>query len=278
MMRAISVCAVGVLLSILSVALPNAATAAGCLDTDFAIGACVGNGSIDIGAGTTRPGRDGNRGGGRDDSSHGSGDSGSGSDSGISPGGESCDASFRDCYTFGAPPSPEGPGSDAPAAPAVTIRDIASFAPNTPSLRTQPDRWAVVRLPLNVIATAAVHIREGTLLGQLAEVRFTPIAYSFDYGDGTTNTVTDGGAGWVELGLREFSETPTSHTFGTAGRYMVTVSVDYAAEFRHGGSPWTAVSGSLTIPTDTPLQVSVREAKTVLVDRDCRHPRRGPGC
>ncbi|MGG7465437.1 MULTISPECIES: PKD domain-containing protein [unclassified Plantibacter] len=162
--------------------------------------------------------------------------------------------------------------------PAITIHEIASFAPVSPTLRMEPSGWAVVGLPANFIAGAGNHVRSGVLLGQSAEVRFAPTRFVFDFSDGDALSSASGGATWAAAGLREFSETPTSHTYGVPGKFVATVSVEYAAEYRIGGGEWTAVPGFLSIPTDSPITVTVRSARTVLVDRLCTHPRPGPGC
>ncbi|WP_169077976.1 PKD domain-containing protein [Microcella alkalica] len=146
-------------------------------------------------------------------------------------------------------------------------------------LRSEPDGWAVRGLDANILATGGSSIRTGELFGITAEVRFTPVAYTFDYGDGTAplNTATPG-ATWEALGLAEFDPTATSHVYDSAGTYTVTLLVDYAAEYRVGDGDYIPIPGTLAIPS-TPIQIVVADsATTALVERSCRADPSGPGC
>lgn len=178
----------------------------------------------------------------------------------------------------GAPAAP--PPADAPAGtPGITIRDVASFRPELAVLGSEPDGWAVRGLDANILATGGSSIRTGELFGVTAEVRFTPVAYTFDYGDGSVplSTATPG-ATWEDLGLAEFDPTATSHVYDSAGTYTVTLLVDYAAEYRVGGGDFTAIPGTLAIPS-APIDIVVADsATTALVDRSCRADPTGPGC
>jgi len=135
----------------------------------------------------------------------------------------------------------------------------------------------VVGLPTNFIASAPVHTRSGALLGFPAEVRFTPVGFRWDFGDGQGRDSADGGATWAALNLPEFSDTPTSHTFTGTGGHSIGLSVVYSADYRFAGIPWRTVRGTLSVPT-SPLSVVVAEAHTVLVNRGCTGNAAGPGC
>lgn len=179
----------------------------------------------------------------------------------------------------GAPAAPP-PADAAPGTPGITIRDVASFRPELATLSSEPSGWAVRGLDANVLATGGSSIRTGELFGTVAEVRFTPVAYLFDYGDGSAPLSTSTpGATWESLGLDEFAPTPTSHVYAASGTYTVTLLVDYAAEYRIGGSgAFTPIPGTLAIPS-TPIEIVVADsAATALVDRDCVSNPRGPGC
>jgi hypothetical protein len=175
-----------------------------------------------------------------------------------------------------APPPPEAPAGT----PGITIRDVASFRPELATLSSEPNGWSVRGLHANVLASGGSSTRAGELFGIQAEVRFTPVAYSFDYGDGSAplSTATSG-ATWAALGLAEFDPTPTSHAYESGGTFTVTLLVDYAAEYRVGGAgAFTPIPGPLAIPS-APITIVVADsAATALVDRDCTANPRGPGC
>ena len=177
--------------------------------------------------------------------------------------------------TRAAPPPPAAPAGT----PGVTIRDVASFRPELAVLRSEPDGWAVRGLDANILATGGSSTRTGELFGITAEVRFTPVAYTFDYGDGSVplSTATPG-ATWEALGLAEFDPTPTSHVYDSAGTYTVTLLVDYAAEYRVGGGAFIPIPGTLAIPSAAIDIVVADSATTALVDRICRADPAGPGC
>lgn len=164
-----------------------------------------------------------------------------------------------------------------PGMPAVTLSDIARFRPQPPTQRMQPDGWMIVGLDTNFYAPVERHIVSGTLLGAPAEVRFTPVAYRWRYGDSTSARLTSKGATWQALGVREFDPTPTSHIYRASGTYVIDLDVEYTAEYRFAGGTWTRLSGIIVLPANQ-LIATAGDAVTVLVDRDCAQPPAGPGC
>lgn len=157
----------------------------------------------------------------------------------------------------------------------VTIADIAAFRPASAGHGMQPGGWAVVGLPTNFYSSGSSSIDSGTLLSQAAEVRFTPVAWRWNYGDGTSLRSSSAGRPWTHAD--EFSPTSTTHVFAQRGRYTVTLVIDYRAEWRVAGGPWVPIVGILSVPAP-PQQLSVIGARTVLVDEDCVANPAGPGC
>ncbi|BAU32034.1 PKD domain-containing protein [Microcella alkaliphila] len=168
--------------------------------------------------------------------------------------------------------------SDASGPQIITLADIANFTPQSPVQYMQPDRWMVVGLPTNFYTDIAPHVVGGQLLGQPADVRFTPFAYAWNYGDGTAITHSTPGGTWQALGLDEFDATPTSHVYEAEGTYTITLTVAYAAEYRYAGGPWTRIAGYLELPANELVAEATSDAVTVLVDRDCTRAPLGPGC
>jgi hypothetical protein len=166
-------------------------------------------------------------------------------------------------------------GTDIPWRP-ITIADLESFSPAPPAITAEPDGWAAVGLPANFVARAQQQVVPGVLLGAPAEVRFTPVAYSWDYGDGTRRMTTESGGTWDALGLAELTPTPTSHTYAARGTVSTSLTVTYAAEYRFLGPSWNPVVGTLDVSTP-PLPLVVVTAETMLVAGDCASSA-GPGC
>lgn len=159
----------------------------------------------------------------------------------------------------------------------ITITDIAAFRPQAPRQTMQPDGWMVVGLPTNFIAHTGRHVVGGMLLGQSAEVRFTPVGYRWRYGDGTAVRRTSPGATWSALGLREFDATATSHVYRATGTYLIELDVEFTAEYRFAGGQWRGLAGVIVLPAND-LLATAGDAVTVLVDRDCTTAPHGPGC
>lgn len=172
-----------------------------------------------------------------------------------------------------AEPEPESPA----AAVVVTMRDIASFRPTKPGNGMEPGGWAIEDLAANFVAVASVEVVSGTLLGQPADVRFTPVGYRWTHSDGAIVESGHPGATWEALGLREFSPTGTSHVYAESGEYTVALDVVLRAEYRFAGSGWRSIAGTLTVAGE-PQRVLVGEFDTVLTQGDCRAFPSGPGC
>ncbi len=148
----------------------------------------------------------------------------------------------------------------------ITVQDVARYLPATATLHTEPDGWAVVDVPANFWVDVAPVTVDGELLGAAAEVRFTPRAYRWDYGDSASQTTTAPGATWAALGQEELTETATSHEYEKRAVVQPTVTVLYAAEYRLAGGPWTGIDGAV-IDTTPPIRTLVVRERTALTNR-----------
>ncbi len=187
--------------------------------------------------------------------------------------------SSRSCFRAAVdeePTSPPPPATDEPAAPAITIDDLAQFAPDPVANVGEPDNVGVAGMPTNFVAAASAHTRSGTLLGTPLSVRFTPVDYEFVHGDGTSATSSTGGQTWSALGQAPFTPTATSHVYRERGTYQAHVTVRYAAEVDLGGG-WFPVAGRLTIPGPA-REIRIFEAHTALVAFTCEQRPWAPGC
>lgn len=245
------------LIPILVLLLPAvAATAGGCTGAG-AISGCINNGGVDVHGEVDVPGSGGGNGGGS-----GSGGGGGGSSDGPPV--------IWKCMEVRC-------GEDEPGAQPITLSDIARFRPTPGVQHMQPDGWTVPGLDTNFYAVTSTHVVEGTLLGEDAAVRFTPVGFHWSYGDGTSATRSTKGGTWSELGLREFDRTPTSHVYEREQRYTIRLVIDFAAAYRFDGSAWVPIPGVLPVPAND-LHTTVDGAKTVLVERHCTEDPSGPGC
>ncbi|WP_345063813.1 hypothetical protein [Leifsonia kafniensis] len=168
---------------------------------------------------------------------------------------------------------------NSPCDPNFTVRisDLVNFTPATASTGMEPNGWMVVGLPANFMATAEIHVRSGLLLGFPAEVRFTPVSYSWNFGDGTTLSSASGGSPWAAQSLAEFSDTSTSHRYAASATFVIVSGVTYTAEYRFAEQGWRTIAGTLSV-TAEPFSAVAGQAKTVLVNDGCQADSRGPGC
>lgn len=246
-----------------------AARSSGCGILNEAIGGCgtsvgsgIGNGQVDLGAGGTTPGGGGTRG-------NASGDGWTGGGDAPPPETPWCTPVFcRDGYTVTSALDERGP---------ITWADLASFRPVAGTVLMEPAGWSIVGLETNLYADTVEHEIAGELAGLPAVVRFTPVGYRWDYGDGSSATTRQRGASWTGLGGSEFSPTSTSHVFERAGTFGLRSSVVFRAEYRFGPAAWVPVAGTLAVPLSDQTVV-VGRAATVLVGQDCRGEKAGPGC
>ena len=56
--------------------------------------------------------------------------------------------------------------------------------------------------------------------------------------------------------------------YRSPGIYTITLTVNYAAEYRYAGGGWTGIAGTLGVPANE-LTAEAGDVKTVLVAADC---------
>lgn len=181
---------------------------------------------------------------------------------------------FRDRIDDEDPEDPTAP--DPPPIPEITLTDVASFAPVAVPLAAEPGNAGIAGMATNFVAAASVQTSTGTIFGMPVSVRFTPVAYDYSFGDGTSASFSSAGASWQDLGQAQFTSTPTSHIYTERGTYTATLSIRYTAEVDIGGG-WFPLSGQLSIPSD-PQEIRIFEAHTALVARTCAESPGAPGC
>lgn len=265
--------------SLTTIALMSPATSTGCSGIGWQDACTTNSGSqIDIVGQQTQPGRGGSATGGSGGAGTGAGQAAPPPPT-IPPDDGCTDIGLDGQGIVAACPvaAEEEPAEEAPGIPPVTAADVASFAPDRPPLQAEPAGVGVVGMPANFTAGVGAHTRTGTLFGRPVTVRFTPLAYVFDYGDGAVGRSSTGGASWQELGLPQFSATPTSHAYAARGTYTASVTVEYAAEVDFGVGTWFPVRGVVTAASGG-YPVEIFEVRTALVDKTCVENPAGPGC
>ena len=163
------------------------------------------------------------------------------------------------------------------AAQPITLADIASFRPASGVAGMEPNGWMVVGLDTNFFGSSETQVVGGTLLGAPASVRFTPVGWRWNYGDGTSATLSSAGGRWAAQGVAEFDATSGSHIYRAPGTYVIDLTTVFMAEYSFGAGSWNAINGSLAVPANR-LTAVAGGATTVLVELECTVNPRGPGC
>ncbi len=209
------------------------------------------------------------------------GPSGPGTPSGPSDEAIDLAACMDDSGTTRCAPRPNRPAAPAttPSAqgtPAITISDLARFAPASVLATAEPGNVGIAGMPTNFTGAATPQIQGGELFGLPLRVRFVPAAYDYTYGDGSSATLTTPGQTWEALAQAQFTPTPTSHVYREPGAYPARVDIRYTAQVDLGGG-WIDVPGQLTTSGAT-QEIRILEARTALVAHTCDENPAGVGC
>ncbi len=195
----------------------------------------------------------------------------------LSGGGQCSDGQHAFLPPAKGPSKPADPVPVVAAVPAVSLADVAQFVPRDASIRSQPNGWAIVGAPVNLFTDATPQVVDGVLLGRPAQVRFVPVSFAWDHGDGTSTTVVGPGASWRELGQQDFTATDTSHVYPSVGDRQVSLTIAYSPSYRFDGGGWQQIPGTLPVQVG-PLTIRVLQGSTVLVGGACGERDAGPGC
>lgn len=137
----------------------------------------------------------------------------------------------------------------------IRADDVAEFLVADARAWVDPPGWALVGEPARFSVEAKSHIAVGMLLDKPAQVRFTPVASVWDYGDRS--------AGRSARGNR--ADRPAQHIYRAAGTYVAAVIVHYSADYKYDDETvWTPVAG-LVAGTPAPVSLTVHNARARLI-------------
>ncbi|GAA4283877.1 hypothetical protein GCM10022261_14080 [Brevibacterium daeguense] len=178
------------------------------------------------------------------------------------------------CGWLNRPGSPGG-GGGAPAAaptPVVTEEDFQNFEIPPSTLHSWPDSWAVTQRKTAFWADSLVRYIDLELLGTPVRVRATPVAYSWDFGDGAVKRTTSPGTR-----PRSVQDAQIHHTYSTAGDVTVTLTTFYSGMFSVNGGDWLIIPGQAAV-SSPPLDLTVYRYHKFLVEDDCLDNPDSPDC
>jgi hypothetical protein len=116
--------------------------------------------------------------------------------------------------------------------------------------------WIPVNMPMVVSSTADPEQFDLDVLGTPVSIRAIPVAWTWDWGDGSRDTFETPGAAWPRKDV--------THTYDAAAELQVTLTTTYRGEFAVNGGPWQAIDGTTTV-TSEPVPMGVEEFESRLV-------------
>ncbi|MGQ7296580.1 PKD domain-containing protein [Quadrisphaera sp. KR29] len=147
---------------------------------------------------------------------------------------------------------------DGEAVPGLTLADFRALPIPPQDVVLEPGNgFALVGVPLNAVAGTAPRVLATAVLGAPVQVRATPVAWTWDFGDGTVlGPTTDPGALYPALA--------TAHTYDRGGEVQVVLTTTYAGVFSVEGGPFTAVAGTADV-VSPPVPLAVLTGAGALV-------------
>ncbi len=141
---------------------------------------------------------------------------------------------------------------------------------------SQPGPHTLRGRDTNVWADAATQTFTLTLLEQAVTITATPVAYTWDYGDGTLWGPTDvHGAPLHEDRIGE--HTRTSHVYTETGEKNINLTTHFNGTYTVNGGPELPIPGQGNIPS-APLWIKVWRAQINLYADNCIENPNGTGC
>lgn len=131
---------------------------------------------------------------------------------------------------------------DQPAVPRLSLEDFRRLPlPPGTSVVQPPTRDVLIRMPTNAYAASTSAVELTTeLLGQPVRVRATPVAWSFDYGDGAVVGPSEDPGG-------PYPRLTTAHEYTRPGAYEIVMTTHYSGEYSVAGGAWVPVVGRASV-------------------------------
>lgn len=144
------------------------------------------------------------------------------------------------------------------------------------TIGSQPGPHTLRGKDTNVYATATTQNFDITLLEQQVTIIATPVAYTWDYGDGEAWGPTPiHGAPLHQDRIGE--QTQTSHIYAITGKLNINLTTHFSGTYSVNGGPFLPIPGQGNIPSP-PLDLTVWRAVTRLYADDCITNPDGIGC
>ncbi|WP_458116927.1 hypothetical protein [Arthrobacter sp. D2-10] len=183
----------------------------------------------------------------------------------------------RSCLYPGSPaPEPPNGGEATEPEVVITLEDFQSQPIIAATIVSEPNNFGLLGGNNNVWADVEDQEFTFETLGDSVRIRAWPVAYDWNYGDGTTKTTQTAGnsvpeADWLLV------ETPTSHVYGATGDYNVVLTTRFNGDYSVNGGPWIPIAGQAAVQSE-PHLISIWRSDNRLVDGTCADNPSAWGC
>lgn len=147
---------------------------------------------------------------------------------------------------------------------------------NAGTLTSQPGVNTLKGAQTNFVVESVPQTFDITLLGQKVRINATPVAYTFDYGDGSTLGPTSA-TGFVLSGDNVGEKTPTSHAYQDTLDYTARVTTTFNGTYSVNGGPTAAIPSQGNFATNS-VTLRVWRSTTKWVDQNCLQNPTGWAC
>lgn len=183
----------------------------------------------------------------------------------------------RSCMYPGSPaPEPPNGGEAAEPAVVITLEDFQSQPIVAAAVTSEPNNFGLLGGHNNFWADVKEQEFTFETLGDEVRIRAWPVAYDWNYGDGTTRTTQTAGSSVPESDWL-LVETPTSHVFGATGDYNLVLTTRFNGDYSVNGGPWIPIAGQAAVQSE-PHLVSIWRSDNRLVDGTCADNPSAWGC
>ncbi|KRF06104.1 hypothetical protein ASH00_07445 [Arthrobacter sp. Soil782] len=183
----------------------------------------------------------------------------------------------RSCLYPGSPaPEPPNGGEVAEPAVVITLEDFQSQPIIAAAVISEPNNFGLLGGHNNFWADVEEQEFAFETLGDQVRIRAWPVAYDWNYGDGTTRTTQTAGnavpeSDWLLV------ETPTSHAYGETGDYNLVLTTRFNGDYSVNGGPWIPIAGQAAVQSE-PHLISIWRSDNRLVDGTCAESPSAWGC
>lgn len=183
----------------------------------------------------------------------------------------------RSCLYPGSPaPEPPNGGEAAEPAVVITLEDFQSQPIIAAEVISEPYNFGLLGGHNNVYANVDEQEFTFETLGDEVTIRAWPVAYDWNYGDGTTRTTQTAGSAVPEADWL-LVETPTSHIYGATGDYNLVLTTRFNGDYSVNGGPWIPIAGQAAVESE-PHLISIWRSDNRLVDGTCSQDPTAWGC